>query len=68
MDTPLRKSFLHLFIMLTIATQGDIFKLFYKNNYKFCDMRTIRPTIFPKLDFFATIPQMGVAYSALKKI
>ena len=31
-------------------------------------MRTIRPTIFPKLDFFATIPQMGVAYSALKKI
>ena len=29
-------------------------------------MRTISPKIFDKLDFFATMPQIGVAYSALK--
>ena len=29
-------------------------------------MRTICPKIFAKLDFFATMSQVGVAYSALK--
>ena len=29
-------------------------------------MLTIRREIFPKLDFFATMSQTGVAYSALK--
>ena len=29
-------------------------------------MRSISPKIFDKLDFFATMSQIGVAYSALK--
>ena len=29
-------------------------------------MRTVCPKIFAKFDFFATMSQMGVAYSALK--
>ena len=53
---------------ITIATQGRIFKqVFYKSSYKFMRyVGTICPKIFTKLDYFATVSQMGVAYFPLK--
>ena len=68
MDTQFRNhSLIHL-SCITIATQGSIFKqFFYKNNHKFLSyMRTIHPKIFAKLDYFATVSQMGVTYFSLK--
>ena len=67
MDTWFRKLFIHL-SYITTATQGDIFKhkSFLKIIKTFRDMRSICPKIFAKLDIFATMSQMVVAYSALK--
>ena len=66
MDTRFRKSFFDSFTMhITIAIKGGIFKqIFYKINNKFLRyVCPICPKTFAKTDI---LPQMGVAYFALK--
>ena len=63
MDTCLENhSFIHL-SSITICTQGGICNQFFKFYKFFWDMCTICPKIFSKLDFFATMSEMGLTYS-----
>ena len=67
MNTVLKIILLFIYHALLFPLSVVFFsKFFIKIIINILDTRTICPKIFAKLDFFATISQIGVAYSALK--